>query len=90
VLTTAGNSNTHFLKSYMRSKLTWIGVDALMFGFLEPLGRDLYEGATNIFPPYLISIIFGIIGVSIIVYDYIHRKRKYNENKDRFRLANIS
>jgi hypothetical protein len=72
------------------SKITWIGVGALMFGFLEPLGSDLYEGTTAIFPPYTISIIFGIIGVSIILYDYIRRKRKYNEDKDRFRPANIS
>ena len=68
------------------SKFTWIGVGALMFGFLEPLGRSLYEGATTILPPYLISIIFGIIGVSFIVYDYIRRKRNSNDEEERYRF----
>ena len=63
------------------SKFTWIGVGALMFGFLEPLGRSLYEGATTILPPYLISILFGIVGVSFIVYDYISRKRRFNDDE---------
>jgi len=67
------------------SKFTWIGVGALMFGFLEPLGRYLYEGASTILSPYFISIIFGIVGVSFIVYDYVRRKRNFNDDEDRYR-----
>jgi hypothetical protein len=68
------------------SKFTWIGIGALMFGFLEPLGRSLYEGVTTMLPPYLISIIFGIIGISFIVYDYIRRKRNSNNEEERYRF----
>jgi hypothetical protein len=68
------------------SKFTWIGVGALMFGFLEPLGKSLYEGVTTILPTYHISIIFGIIGVSFIVYDYYRRKRNSNDEEERYRF----
>ena len=62
------------------SKITWIGVAAIVGGFLEGLGNDLYHYITSFqginFSPYVIPAVLGIAGFSLILYDFINKRRE--------------
>ena len=71
------------------SKYTWIGAAAIMVGFFEGLGTDLYHYATSFqgitFSPYVIPAVLGITGFSLILYDFLNKRR---EKKRRMTMKN--
>ena len=68
------------------SKITWIGVAAIVGGFLEGLGNDLYHYITSFqginFSPYVIPAVLGIAGFSLILYDFINKRREKKKFDD--------
>jgi hypothetical protein len=80
------------------SKYTWIGAAAIMVGFFEGLGTDLYHYVTSFqgftFSPYVIPAVLGIAGFGLIFYDFIskrrERKRRDDEENRRFFPANAT
>jgi len=68
------------------SKFTWFGVGAIMAGIFEGLGTDLYHHITSFqgisFSPYIIPTVLGIAGFSLILYDFINKRREKKKRDD--------
>ena len=73
-------------KESILSKYTMVGVVAIIVGFFEGLGNHLFNYLITFqgisFSPYIIPAVLGIAGFSLILYDFINKKRDRKRRDD--------